>query len=165
MNCACQLQSTKIEMAPTRSAAMPSHSMNTPGASTSRTNSTPPAINQSQNPSTVNRSSIETPQLRGFVSELGGSPLAARTLGRAAGRIRARGRQARSGRRARGCAIRISAVRRLGYFRDAGERAEHAARFDRKHQDLLVRRMSDLREGAQVFIGDEIIYGSNLTLG
>src|SRR5215813_4204250 len=82
MNCACQLQSTNIEMAPTSIAARPSHSMNTPGANTSRTNNSPPAMNQSQNPSAVNSVSMDRTQLIGFVSELGGFVPAAGRLGR-----------------------------------------------------------------------------------
>src|SRR5216683_1770278 len=85
MNCACQFQSTNIEIAPTRIAASPSHSMNTPGASTSRTSSNPPAMNQSQNPSEANSSSMEAPQLVGFVSELGGLASGAGRLGRGGG--------------------------------------------------------------------------------
>src|SRR5258708_39694444 len=82
MNCACQLQSTNIEMAPTGIAASPSHSMNTPGASTSRTSSNPPAMNQSQTPSEANSASMEAPQLVGLVSGLGGLASGGGRLGR-----------------------------------------------------------------------------------
>src|SRR6266446_6500301 len=82
MNCACQVQSTNIEMAPTSIAARPSHSMNTPGDNTSRTSNNPPAMNQSQNPSEVNSVSMEAPQLIGLVSGLGGLASGAGRLGR-----------------------------------------------------------------------------------
>src|SRR5712692_9646171 len=80
MNCACQVQSTNIEMAPTSIAARPSHSMNTPGASTSRTSSNPPAMNQSQNPSEANSVNMAPAQLA--VSEPGGLASGAGRLGR-----------------------------------------------------------------------------------
>src|SRR5262249_16982758 len=85
MNCACQLQSTNIEMAPTSIAARPSHSMNTPGDNTSRTSSNPPAMNQSQNPSEGNNVNMRRAQLIGFVSERVGFAPAAGRLGRGGG--------------------------------------------------------------------------------
>src|SRR5216683_7714524 len=71
MNCACQVQSTNNEMPPTSIAARPSHSMNTPGATTSSTSSKPPAMNQSQTPSEASSVSMEIPQLMGFAPAAG----------------------------------------------------------------------------------------------
>src|SRR3981189_2717031 len=86
MNCACQFQSTNIEMAPTSIAARPSHSMNTPGDNTSRTSNNPPAMNQPQNPSEVNSvdmeqlsSSDSCPDAADWRPAAGGSVAAARS--------------------------------------------------------------------------------------
>src|SRR6202030_1985748 len=93
MNCACQVQSTNSEMTPTSSAARPSHSMNTPGASTSSTSSTAPAMNQSQTPSEASSVSIEAPQLIGLeligLELIGLAPAAgtAGTVGRGRGAL------------------------------------------------------------------------------
>src|SRR6266849_265837 len=97
-------------------------------------------------------------------SELFHTPSTRRTRVRTR-RIGVRRRKARSRRRARGSTARIPTERSFGDFRDARERAKYTGRLDGKHQDLLVRRMGDLREGAQVLVGDEVVYRSDLALG
>src|SRR6202000_466915 len=60
---------------------------------------------------------------------------------------------------------RTLAERRLRNLADAGERAQNADRLDRQHDDLLVRRVRQLPERLDVFVGDKIIQRGDIALG
>src|SRR5258708_7796876 len=145
--CSCQDGLMTNDNSPTSNAASPSQNKNTPGAINSSAIRMTPKISQFQVPSVANISVIGRPSARRRHRQDGAG-------------IRPR-RSARGG--GRGC--RAFPNGDLGDFADAGERSQNAHRLDRQHDDLLVRRIRQLPERLDVFVGDKLIQRGHIALG
>ncbi len=53
----------------------------------------------------------------------------------------------------------------FGYFRDAGKGANNGRRFNWKHQKLLVWRSGYIFQSVNIFGGNKVVDGLNITLG
>src|SRR6185437_15879504 len=141
---------------PTSSAASPSQNRNTPGTAISSAIRMMPNTSQFQVPNVENISAMIAPLKTRPL------PLLPRRRDRRRGRPCARHRAAaRGGLRGRGAL----AEGRFRDLADAGQRTQNAGRLDRQHDDLLVRRIGQLTERPDVFVGDEIVQRGDVTLG
>src|ERR1700761_844975 len=150
-SCACQDGCRANDTRPTSSAASPNQNRKTPGAISSSAIRMKPKISQFQVPSVENISAMTRPSVK--------LPLRHRRRGLA----RRRHRSVAAGGGLRGG--RAFAERRLGDLTDAGERAQHAGRLHRQHDDLLVRRGRKLPERLDVLVGDKVVERGHVALG
>src|SRR5205085_6451396 len=163
-SCVCHDGLIANDTRPTISEDSPSQNRNTPGASNSSAIRMNPKISQFQVPRVTNISAMTRPLVLNVI--LAGqrksvAPRHALSLHRRRGA----GAWHRTTARGGGSGRRTFAEGRLGDFADAGERAQNAHGFDRQHDDLLVRRISQLPESLDVFVGDELVQRGDVTLG